>query len=440
LPINGLSATVQNPPIRLYVNGAPAENSSLWQGPDGTWFVNWDTTFLTNGNYQIQLDCQVAPANSPDSISDILGTNKTVQVNNPIIFDSLTSKFTDFLIIYGTLIPTNDTYDVDLYDDDGNPLVAATGLSSPDGQVNLGWDLTDGNGNQISFGNIQAVFTLHPPSGSSGSVRAADVSSSSSFSRWFLKDSANSGGPFTVAWGWDSYFTSFNNHREELMEDGVVNVLGNPSDFSSYNLLPVANVPYGGSTFRYDSDSDKDILMHALSASGNFFWFGHGSDLSIGGNPKKSDVLAGDVEGLLGNKAFRSTRKKPRTDKHPYHLVILTACETYSSDWAGAFGIDFSANGSSLTAADYANAGRQPRAFVGWTKQIFLPTSGDSSGLAHAQYASALQALFGNWMEGYPLDYCMDQFNAVADSYGFTGANGADSWKISGCIETQRNE
>jgi hypothetical protein len=440
LPINGLSATVQNPPIRLYVNGAPAENSSLWLGPDGRWFVNWDTTFLTNGNYQIQLDCQVAPANSPDSISDILGTNKTVQVNNPIIFDSLTSKFTDFLLIDGTLIPTNDTYDVYLYDDDGNPLVYATGLSSPDGQVSLYWDLTDGEGDQLSFGNIQAVFTLHPPSGS-GSVRPADASSSSSFSRWFLKDAANSGGPFTLAWGWNgitSYFPPFVSHRTELMQDGVINILGNPSDFSSYDLLPVANIPYGDSAFRYDTESDKNIMMHALKSSGNFFWFGHSSGAGvIFGDETHSGIGTYDVQTWLGNDAFQSTRKHPRTNKHPYNLVILDACQTYDLMWANVFGIDFSANGSLNTVADYEDVGRPPRAFVGWTQTVFLPTVGDSSGLAHAQYAEALGYLFGYWMDGYPLDYCLDQFTTDALSNDFTGAA---SWKISGCIDLERGD
>ncbi|MGH7951294.1 MAG: Ig-like domain-containing protein [Limisphaerales bacterium] len=68
-----------------------------------------------------------------------------------------------------------------------NPL----NLSSvTNGQIDLGWDLTDGNGNQISFGNIQAVFYLHPPAGSGG-VQPADTSPSPVFSTWFLKDIAN---------------------------------------------------------------------------------------------------------------------------------------------------------------------------------------------------------------------------------------------------------
>jgi hypothetical protein len=434
LPIIGLGSTIATPPITFYVNGLPAEHSFLWQGPDGRWLVNWDTTFLTNGNYQIQLDCRVALASSPDSISDIFGTQKTVQVSNPITFDKLTSQFTSFLLIYGTLAVTNSTYDVYLYDDYGSPLVYATGLSAPNGQIAMYWDLTDGQGHQISFGNIQALFTIHPPANPNG-VHPNTPSGSSSFSRWLLKDAANFGGPFAVAWGWDSYGSQFYNNQTEMMSDGVINILGNPSDFSSYNLLPVANISYGDSAFRYDSDSDKNILMHALQNSGNFFWLGHSGGITIFGYDKHSAIATADVETWLENRAFQSTPKTPRTNKHPYNLVILDSCETYDSLWANVFGVDFSAGGSPYTTADYDDAGRPPRAFVGWTQLVYLPTSGDFSGLKHAQYAEAIGYLFGYWMDGYPLYYCLDQFTTDALSNDFTGAA---SWKISGCVDLQR--
>jgi hypothetical protein len=111
----------------------------------------------------VRLACQVAPPASPDSISDIFGTQKTVQASNPITFDRFTSKFANFLLIEATLATSNATYDVYLYDDSGNLLVYATGLTPVNGQIQLYWDLTDGQGHQISFGNIQAAFYIHPP-------------------------------------------------------------------------------------------------------------------------------------------------------------------------------------------------------------------------------------------------------------------------------------
>jgi hypothetical protein len=442
LPIIGLSPTIATPPIIFYVNGNPAENSLVSQGPDGRWFVNWDTTFLTNGSYQIQLDCQVAPPSSPDSISDIFGAQKTVQVSNPITFDKLTSQFTSFLLIYGTLAVTNSTYDVYLYDDFGNPLVYATGLSAPNGQIALYWDLTDGQGHQISFGNIQAVFYIHPPANLHGAY-PNDAPGSPPGHHWYIKDHGPNGkGVFSIAWGWDSYNFAFNSFREELMDDGVINVLGDPSDDSSYFLLPAANIPYGGSSFRYDSESDKAILMHALNVSGNFFWFGHGGFANIFGNPTHSAIGPSDVEALLGNEAFRSTAKTPRANKHPYFLVILNACETYDHNWAGAFGIDFSANGSSDSVDDYEYVGRIPRAFVGWSKEIGVPGDNDLfwEGLLDAEYGDALNALFNYWMAGYPLYVCMSEFSSNALDFQPSLFQNADSWKISGCYNLRRGD
>jgi Bacterial Ig domain len=445
LPLYGINLTIQNPPVTLFVNGAPAENSYLLRGPDGRWLMNWDTSFLTNGSYQIQLDCQVAPPDSPDSISDVFGTNVTVQVNNPIVFDKLTSQFSDFLYIYGTLADTNDTYDVYLYDDDGNLLVYATGLSAPNGQIALGWDLTDGEGHQISFGNIQAVFYLHSLE-DSGEVHPLDSPSSPSAYHWFIKDVAGSidNNVFSAAWGWDTYSLAFNNYREECMDDGVINVLGNPAADNTYFLLPTANIPYGGSSFRYDSESDKQILMHALNVSENFFWFGHGGFANIFGNPTHSALAPSDVETLLNNKAFRSTPKTPRTNKHPYFLAILNACETYDRNWAGAFGIDFSANGSSDSVDDYQYYGLAPRAFVGWTKEIGVPGGNDLfwEGILDADYGDALAYMFQDWMAGYPIYQCVGDFSTQALYLVPLPSlfQNLDSWQISGCVDLRRGD
>jgi Bacterial Ig domain/Bacterial TSP3 repeat len=451
LPVLGLNPLFQTFPIILYVNGSPAQNSLLSQAADGQWLMNWDTSFLTNGDYQIQLGFQINPPTLPDLFTNILGSQKTVEVNNPITFDRLTSQFNNFLLIDATLAVTNSTYDAYLYDDNGDLLVYATGLSAPNGQVQLYWDLTDGNGHQISFGNIQAVFNIHPPA-PLGGVRPLDASSSSA-SHWFLKDAPNVDETvFAVAWGYDFYSTTFYNYRTEAMQDGVINILGNPSDVNAYTLLPANNVPYGGSAFRYDDELDRSVLINParngagdFGKSGNFFWFGHGGESGddfICGNTEKSNITAEDVENDLQNKAARSTSRKPTTNKHPYRLTILNACDTYSPGWSSAFGVDFSANGSSDSAADYVDAGRSQRAFVGWTKKIGIPGGNDLlfGGLLDAEYAQALGYLFGDWMDGYPLDYCMGQFSSSALASEPTYFQNADSWQISGCYDLERDD
>jgi Bacterial Ig domain len=439
IPILGLSPTLaQTPPIFLYVNGSPAENSFVSQGADGQWLINWDTTYLTNGSYEIQASVQYNQMAGIGQTNEAFGVQKTVQVNNPITFDKLTTIFGNDLYITGTLADTNDTYDVYLYDPDGNLLVYATNVFAPNGQIGLEWDLTDGNGNQISFGNILAEFYLHPQNDPNG-IQPLDDPNTPPFPHWFLKEGIGSGEKvFSIAWGWDSYGSQFDNNESQLVQGGAVDILGNPADNNAYLLLPGSNIPLSDSTFRFDSPTDKTVLTQALKSSGNFFWFGHSGGSVIMGQETHSYLDSFDTQKLLGNYAALSSPKTPLQNKHPYYFTVLLGCETYQPTWANAFGVTFSANGTTDSSASYENVGRQPNAFVGWTKLVFLPSANDFSGLEHSEYENVVATLFGDWMAGYPLNSCMDDFNATASSYGFTGSNGADSWQISGCYDLQK--
>jgi hypothetical protein len=455
IPILGLSPSLaQTPPITFYVNGEPAENSFVSQGADGGWLINWDTTYLTNGSYQIQASVQFNPLAdiTIGQSNEVFGATKTVEVDNPITFNKLTTTFGSDLYITGTLADTNDTYDVYLYDPMGDLLVYATNVFAPNGQIGLSWDLTDGNGHQISFGNIQAVFYLHSQSNPDEIQPLDQYSGSPAVHHWYLTDTASVDvNVFAVAWGFDDYNFAFDSYRTELMEDGVIEILDNPSDFSSYTLLPANNVPYADSTFRYDDDIDKSILVNPthpgkgdLSLSGNFFWFGHGAANVIAGNPNHSIITPLDVVHTLNNNAYTSTDKTPENNNHPYKLVILNGCQTYSFMWASAFGIDYSAGGSSDLVSDYDAAGRQPRAFVGWTKLIGVPGNNDLAyeGILDADYGDALGVMCGEWMEGYPIYQCVGDYSTqalylVPLQYLFQNV---DSWQISGCYDLQRGD
>lgn len=428
LPLAGFSPDIERQPITLYLNGSPAANAFLSQKANGQWGINWHTDFLTNGNYSIQAAFHYKPYAPLTETNLIFGELTSVQVTNLVMFDAFTSKFTDFLLIDAKLAMQNATYRVDLYDEDDTPLVYGV-FETTNGLIQLYWDLTDGQGNQIAFGNIRAKFTFDDP------VQMNSSSLDPVF-HWFTKDTSTSGNGFVVAWGWDIYSTTFNNRRTQLMLGGVINILGNPSEPDSYNLAPAANVPYAN-TFRYDSESDKKTLLAAVAdpGNGNFFWFGHGSAAGISGNEERSLIVAADVQQALKNFAALSTPQRPRTNMHPYRLVILNGCETYSPEWADAFGIDFDPDGGRLDVW-YNWAGRPKRAFVGWKEQIDVPGyRWYSLNDKHPQYAEALGLLFFNWMQGYFLNYSVNQFADRATFYGFSNA---DSAKISGCINMTR--
>jgi hypothetical protein len=420
IPLPAIDPVIVPQPIVLYVNGTPAAKSFLSHGPDGEWFLNWNTVFLTNGTYSLKPAFQYAP----EIAGGILfGPTVSVQVTNSMRFDQLTSEFSDFLVIDATLAVQRASVRVDLYDDYDSPLVYGT-FSTTNGQILLAWDLTDGQGNQISFGNIHAKFVVTPDGGSAGS----------NIFEWFVKGFYSGGNTFVSAWGWDSYTLSFDNKTEQMMLNSVLNILGDPSNPNAYSLAPSANVAYG-SAFRFDNSTDKQVLLDALSQANNFFWVGHGSYNGILGNRDRSDIGPTDIERVLQNFAFESRPNHPKEDKHEYRLVILNGCETYSSIWAGVFGIPFSSETSTNTVLDYQYTGQGPRAFVGWDDVIKIPFGWDPFGIGHAQYGEALGELFSDWMSGYPLDFCVDSFADRALSYGYTGN---DTWRISGCTDLTR--
>lgn len=85
-------------------------------------------------------------------------------------------------------------------------------------------------------------------------------------------------------------------------------------------------------------------------------------------------IIPDEVEQALSNKKHRS--KPPKysyPNKHPYRLVILNGCETYSKGWADAFGVDFSPGGTTNTVLHYYQQRRQSQAFVGWTASVEVP-------------------------------------------------------------------
>ncbi len=423
IPLTRLSPVIQSPNIGLYMNNLPAAESSLSQGPDGTWLLNWNTVFLPNGTNSIKAGFEYRPDAAFGNESTVFGLPATVAVTNLVRFDQLSSRFSDFLLIDATVAVPNATYRVDLFDVDGTPLVYATGTTT-NGLIQLYWNLTDGGGNQISSNSINAQFTI-----------TAQGQSPTVLWEGFPKERVQGpGNTFVVAWGWNKYTTSFNNQTEQMMLDGVINILGNPSDFNSYYLAPSLNFPFA-STFRFDTKADKQTLLNALSQNQMFFWLGHGSYNGIQGNALKADIGPTDIEGILQNLSFKSSPKHPKEDKHPYRLVVLDGCETYSSFWAGVFAVPFSPNGSTNISLDYQFTGRMPRAFVGWTNTVEVPFDFDPTGLYHARYGLVLDELFSKWMAGYPLDFCIDSLAEQAAYYDF---DGYDSWRISGCIDLHR--
>jgi len=412
---------INKQPIFLLINSNRA-NASFTRRSDGGWYITWDTGYLTNGNYLICLEFEYQNYTDAGN-SPFVGNSKPIVVKNDIMFNQLTSEFTDNFVFDVNLSTLTNYWRIELFNEQNQYLGYFYGFTT-NGSIQGVWDLTDGQGNQLAYSHVRADFYIsekdeNPPGGTSRKS-----------SRWFIKEVGGVGDTFVLAWGWnnDDNF-KFANDRNTLMLNGVINILANPSRNDAYFLRPAANC-YAVGSFRYNDEIDKEILINAIKASdsGNFFWFGHGNGDTIYGNCNRSSIISDEVEEALQNKKHRSSNKIARGNKHPYRLVIMNGCETYSRDWANAFGIDYSEGGTTNDVYAYYRQGRQSRAFVGWKTSISVPRPGNPSFFSD-YYAMGLAALFSGWMDGYTLETCLTWYAYYMKNYGFSGH---DSWKISG--------
>ena len=420
-----LKSHIDRPAVSLLINSNRAD-ASLTKRADGRWYISWDTGYMENGNYSLALEFQHRNAPVAGDLP-VVGTARGVAITNDVLFKKVNSIFNDHLVFDVKLALETAYWRIELFDEQNDYLGYFSGMTT-NGSIAGSWDLTDGQGNQLATSHVRTRFYT---SASTGSPPGGTTSKAT---RWFIKQVPGGvGDVFVVAWGWDYYGTSFYNRRTDLMLDGVINLLANPARNDEYTLLPGGN-GFNAGAFRFDDEIDKAILIKALeeSGSGNFFWFGHGATQGIQGNGDRATILSGDVERHLKNKKHRSTPKHPHENKHPYRLAILNGCNTYSSDWSNAFGIDFSEGGTTNGVWENMLQGRQSQAFVGWADSIDVPTQFAPAAYS-TEYSYALAQFFSRWMDGYPLENCLINY-----ANGMINLDGHDSWKISGTAHMWR--
>ena len=160
----------------------------------------------------------------------LFGTQKTITVSNLLTrFDSLTSQFTDYgLIVYATSSHQNISYSIYLYDDYGDPLVSVSG-STTDGIINPGlWNLEYAPNEYYDSGNIQALFVLS----------GAGIPSGTQLTQWFYREGGAGSPGFVVAWGSDIENQTFLGQEDNMIMNGVVNILANPAGNNPYTMAP----------------------------------------------------------------------------------------------------------------------------------------------------------------------------------------------------------
>jgi len=454
IPLNlntNLDSTTNS--FELLVNGSLAEHGEIEQTSDGSWSCVFDTTTMSNGIYFVQLRYtypgRIATALYPNS-PNISGPMVVVNVNNLLTFDVLSSDFASTLYVKATVNSPADFYTVNIYNlSDTNTVIQTITGAINNGVIDTNWDLTDGNNNVLANGDLLAVFTLTSAQSfnSNGqlSPMPADASASTIQRIYRQEPSDLSDNNFVVSYGigspdpssGDYYYSGADYAKiEQAMIAEVVDSLCNPGLDHEYWLLPPGNA-WDCCVFHLANAVNASVLLSSISSGNNFMFFGEAGDTSVGWAP--GFLKASDVANTLGY----GTNSVQR---HPYRLVFLDGCNTYSKKWANAFGVPFSANGSPWTSADFQAVGRAPRAFVGMTQSVMAPTQGwvewqwDIFFQAHA-------ALIDSWMGGETIQQSMLEYRYTMIFYnvfGFTGARQyADrgySWQISGCPDLTKRD
>lgn len=440
IPLIGISTMIPTPSVSLLLDEETLLDTYIYQDIDGVWILGWDTRHITNGNYSIQ--AVLSYSNNYLNYKEF-GAIKNVTVSNLMKFDSLCDYYTSTLFLKSTLA-INPSYCVSIfYDNYGAPL-ATNGTVLTNGLLNLWHSIpTDEEAaDPVRFERMKANIFVYPleitPNGTTNITRTYY-----SDSKWFLKEnpipySKN----FSIAWGWDAYGNKFVNDRNTLMQNAVINILASliyPEDVV-YKLLPEGRNPtYASTSFRLDTKTDEVVLFEALKKSSHFFWCGHSGDGQIYGDHRKNkaQLEAGEVQDALGNIGYPRKKTSKIGNKHPYKLVVINGCNSYSLYWARAFGIDFAKGGEPVSISEYTSVCREPRAYVGWEEKITVPSAlGMLWFDKHAEYGEALQLLWVNWMADEPISVCIEEFVQKALEEGFSGM---DSYKISGCHNLRKS-
>lgn len=408
IPLGVATNVNDNAAFELDVDGVPA--AAALGAISGSYFIEWDTQSVSNGTHQVAIRMSY-PLASGNSIS-IFGKSATVNVFNPITVNPVSRWFENSLTINASLNIDARYYQVAIYDRATGESLKTLSGSVVRGNINDNWSYEDEGVNVTGPLICEFDLSMEPYRvGNGGRGENASLGASTVIykTRGSITDTS-----YTVAWGFDSAIVRADVNNEMIY--GVIDPLDTLSDSwidsggrADYTLLPqIWNTPYGNA-FELTPNSFMDSLFtNSLKdpTSAHFYWHGHGSPSKIGpmANGSWPDIKSSQVATLLGNNWWG-------TAAHPYRLVILDGCNSFSTSWANAFGIPTILNS---TVAEFTGNGIQPQAFVAW--ECDLPFQLFSSDIS--AWGSCVRSLNAMWMMGRPLYICMNAYTVGLVSYG----------------------
>lgn len=384
LPIE-IGANIQADDIILMASGDNPAFSEIATNAQGQLVMKWNTQFVPNGTYVLQLQA------TEGIETEVLSATRMVTVSNEIWFDDFTTSFGNQLWIVANLQSANADYEIAMHDGTSGQYLGSFIDQTTDGTINFVWDLTDGQGNAFTNESFRADFNL---SANSGPVTNAG-------SRFFGKEESSVGDQFLVARAEDFnefHANAFNNYHPTVYH-GVVDVLGNPAADDPYTLSP-GNISLADSTFQFTTQTKPDFYSYLTNMSyQNFFWMGHGSETTLAYHIHQDNGSVSLGDGLRATVVAKMLRNGPTIRRHPYRFTFLHACRAAKGrKWSNAFGIPREA----VSVAHFQVKGVRARALVGnngnpglWSEESQL------------FYAESFAMFYAAWMANVPVSSCL---------------------------------
>lgn len=370
--------------VTFYAYDSPLTGASAETNAAGAWVLNWNTTMMPNGNYDLGTEV--------DFVTDDPATNFPVMVtvSNAISFPNyFTRIFGNQMWIYAESTMPNANCYVDMYDESSNYLGTFYVSTDSNGVVSFLWDLTDGNGHTFDSTNFYGVFTIS--TGSSGAVRSnlltksvnspvpqklsrravnggaqpnAGSSSASATQTWASESAWQVGNSWAIAWSPLNVNDPVTTFRiSEMMIGGEGGLYGGVvSALGYYGLgaqMSPGNVSQSSAFEMADADTRAEFLGYmAESQYRHFYFFGHGSPYAFG--TPGAVITYTDAQHALHN--FLNTRLP--ANYHPYRLVFIDGCQAGKASLCEVFGIP----AQTLNNQFFRNTHVQSRAYLGFTK------------------------------------------------------------------------
>lgn len=368
-----IGSTDQIVGVTFYADGNPLLGVLGQTNAGGAWSLNWDTTMMQNGDYDVVAEVDFA---TDDPVTNI---PVTITVSNVISFPNYFSRvFGDQMWIFAQTIP-DAAYQIDMYDENTNYLGTFSDYADDSGYISFLWDLTDGEGDTYDSTNFLGVFTVDtsspsivlnasaknstaaalnfenmssPPKKMFGSkVKSNGVhpdagGSSASAQQLWVKE-----GTWTPNNNWVVTYGLFSGQDGQPSQDDVYMIVGGAGSPTEYygvlgtldayglngNLSPGNNAQNGNVFTVQDQASRSNLLTYLADPRyENFYFFGHGNS-SVIGSYNGFNLTRDQIADALVNVPL--SYHIQHAAEHPYRFVFIDACDAGKADFCEAFGI-----------------------------------------------------------------------------------------------------